>query len=91
MTIAADPERTEDMRVGALDDLANHHAREELSAFLPLLLDEPLVTWALHITLLYSIEKLNLPAPNLTHLRGVDNLDLQAALASLPPRRRKAR
>jgi hypothetical protein len=91
VSIASDLERTECLRVAALDDLVNHRAAEELRGFLPLLLAEPLVTWSLHITLLNAIDELKLPAPDLSRLRAADNLDLQAALAPLLSRRKSAR
>jgi hypothetical protein len=47
----------------------------------PLLRERPAVTWSLHIALLSALAKLRLPWPDVYHLRGVDNLHLQAALA----------
>jgi hypothetical protein len=39
------------------------------------------VTWALHIALIYAVDELGLRCPDVSHLREVDNLDLQRALA----------
>jgi len=48
-----------------------------------LLLEPPVVTWALHITLLESIAELGLPVPDIGRLRGMDNLHVQEAVARL--------
>jgi hypothetical protein len=81
-TLAADPERGEWLRHAAVDDLADLVAGEEITRLIPLLAELPAVTWALHIAILNAIERLGLPRPDLAHLRTVDNLDLQVALAA---------
>ena len=48
-----------------------------------LLLEPPAVTWALHIALLDAIADLGLPTPDIGHLREVDNLHVQEAVARL--------
>jgi hypothetical protein len=80
--LVADPERGENLRHAAVDDLADLGAREEITRLTPLLSEPPAVTWALHIALLGAIERLGLPRPDLAHLWPVDNLDLQVALAA---------
>jgi hypothetical protein len=45
------------------------------------LLEPPEVTWALHLALLDSITDLGLLLPDIQHLRAVDNLHVQAAVA----------
>lgn len=46
-----------------------------------MLQEPPVVTWALHLALLDAIMDLGLPLPNVGHLREVDNLHVQAAVA----------
>lgn len=81
-SIAADPSRSEWLRMHAVDALAEANATNELRALLRHLLEPPPVTWALHTSLLNAASTLNLPLPDLVPLREVDNLDLQSALAA---------
>ena len=41
------------------------------------------MTWALHIALLDASVDLNLPLPEIGHLRNVDNLHVQEAVVSI--------
>src|SRR5262249_57406837 len=52
VSIAADPARTEHLRMVALEALVKHEAVEEVGAFLPLLQQPPLVTRSMHVVLL---------------------------------------
>jgi hypothetical protein len=78
--IAGDHGRREGLRVAAVDHLAGLGAVEEIQQLAGLLREPPTVTWALHIALLYAARKLRLAMGHVEHLRGVDNLDIQAAV-----------
>ncbi len=79
--IAADHGRREGLRDAAVYALTRLGAAEEVGQLVGLLHEPPAVTWALHLALLDAIVKLGLPAPDLEHLREVDNLHVQAAVA----------
>jgi len=81
--IAGDHGRHETLRVAAVDHLADLGATEEVRQLGGLLLEPPAVTWALHIGLLDAIMDLGLPSPALGHLREIDNLHVQAAVARI--------
>jgi HEAT repeat protein len=79
--IAGDHGWREGLRVAAVDHLARLGATEQVGQLAGLLLEPPAVTWALHLALLDAIRELGLPTPDLGHLREVDNLHVQAAVA----------
>jgi hypothetical protein len=77
--VAGDHGWGESLRVAAVNHLAKLGACEEISQLAGLLLEPPEVTWALHIALLEA----GLPRPDIRHLREVDNLHMQVAVAGL--------
>jgi len=81
--IASDHGRREELRVAAVHHLARLGATDEVGQLAGLLLEPPEVTWALHLALLEAITDLGLPRPDLGHLREVDNLHVQAAVARI--------
>src|SRR5262249_9340538 len=81
--IAGDHGRREGLRVAAVHHLAEVRAEEEVGQLAGLLLEPPAVTWALHLALLDAITDFGLPTPDIGHLREVDNLHVQAAVASI--------
>lgn len=79
--VRSDPRDT--VRYEAVHGLTNLNAAKEIRA-LTALLDEPAgVTWAAHSALLDGLRELDLPAPPLTHLSAVDNLDLMRSIVRL--------
>lgn len=83
LSIAADSSRSENLRVAALEDLTRLEAVVEVGQLTALLAGPPVVTWTLHIAVLNAVAELGLTRPDICHLREVDNLHLQAAIASL--------
>jgi hypothetical protein len=81
--VAGDHGWREGLRTAAVYHLTRLGAIEELSQLAGSLLEPPEVTWALHIALLDAAGKFGLARPDITHLRGVDNLHVQEALARL--------
>jgi CBS domain-containing protein len=78
---ATDEAQPEDLRVYAVYALARDaKTAGEVEGLLPLLEREPQVTWALHIALLEAAEAFGF-VPPVEHLREVDYLYLQDALA----------
>jgi hypothetical protein len=67
--------------VYAVRRLAELGGAEQVRQLGGLLLEPPAVTWALHIALLDAIGDLGLPTPDIGHLRQVDNLFVQEAVA----------
>jgi hypothetical protein len=84
--VAADPGRRESLRVAAVGHLDGLGAAEAVSRLSLLLREPPAVTWALHLALLGALTRQRLPVPDVGHLRGVDNLHVQEALARLDVR-----
>jgi hypothetical protein len=81
--IAGDHGCREELRGAAVNHLAELRAAGEIRQLAGLLLEPPEVTWALHIALLDAVADLGLPAPEVGHLRQVDNLDVQMAVAKI--------
>jgi HEAT repeat protein len=79
--IASDDGQWESLRVTAVEELTRLGAAGRLVGLLQLLRQPPAVTWALHIALLEAVDRLGLPKPDVRHLRGVDHLYLQEAVA----------
>jgi HEAT repeat protein len=79
--IAGDHGWREGLRTGAVYDLARLGAVEELSQLTGQLLEPPEVTWSLHIALLGAAADMRLSLPDIGHLRAVDNLHVQEAVA----------
>jgi HEAT repeat protein len=79
--IAGDHGRRESLRVAAVDHLAELGAGEEIQQLAGLLVEPPMVTWGLHVALLDAITNLRLLGPDISHLREVDSLHVQAAVA----------
>ena len=73
--------RRENLRVASVHHLARFGAAEHVGQLAGQLLQPPEVTWALHIALLAAIKDLGLPMPDIGHLRQVDNLFVQEAVA----------
>ncbi|GAB2512514.1 HEAT repeat domain-containing protein [Nocardia heshunensis] len=69
----------ESIRVEAVSLLGDH-----VEPLLPLLLEPPLLTWAVHTGLLYACRNLGQRPPAADALQAVDNLDVAMALAELP-------
>jgi hypothetical protein len=83
--IVGDHGRREGLRVAAVHHLASLGAAEEVGQLAGLLHEPPMVTWALHLALLDAITDLGLPPPDISHLRDVDNLRVQEAVAVIGP------
>jgi hypothetical protein len=81
--LAVDEGQRECLRVTAVEELTRLGAAVAVARLLSLLRQPPAVTWALHIALLEAVLRLELPRPDITHLLEVDNLDVQAAVASV--------
>lgn len=81
LQLAKDTAQRENIRYDAVYGLKRLQARSEILELSYLLTEVPLVTWALHISLLESFVELGLPAPDIGWLFSVDNLDLQIALS----------
>jgi hypothetical protein len=79
--IAGDHGRREELRAAAVHHLAALGAAEQVGQLTGLLLEPPVVTWALHLALLDAITDLGLAMPGIGHLRAIDNLHVKAALA----------
>ncbi|MFE3187472.1 HEAT repeat domain-containing protein [Nocardia sp. NPDC059240] len=71
----------ESVRVEAVRLLGDH-----IEPLLPLLAEPPLLTWAVHTHVLYGCQASGHTPPAANALRGVDNLHMAAALASLADR-----
>jgi hypothetical protein len=82
-TIAGDHGRREGLRTAAVYHLKRLGAAEELRQLAGQLLEPPAVTWALHLSLLQAVVDLGLPVPDIQHLREVDNLYMQEAVARI--------
>jgi len=81
--IAGDHGRREDLRVAAVHDLWRLDAAEEVRQLAGLLREPPEITWALHIALLEAIAEMRIQPPDIRWLRGIDNLDVRAAVARI--------
>jgi hypothetical protein len=79
--IVGDHGRREGLRVTAVHHLAKLGAAEQVGQLACQLLEPPAVTWALHTAMLDAIVELSLPTPDIGHLREVDNLFVQEAVA----------
>lgn len=79
--IAGDHGRREELRVASVHHLAELAATEEMEQLAGQLLEPPAVTWALHIALLNAFTDLNVPLPQIGHLREADNLYVQEVVA----------
>lgn len=71
----------ESIRSAAIGQLRRRKATPQLRALLPLLREEPLVTWSSHWALLEACLASDIEIPNLTELMDVDDLHLQVELA----------
>jgi HEAT repeat protein len=80
-SVRSDPR--EAIRYESLHGLTNLNATKEIRALTPLLDDPPGLTWAAHTALLDGLHELGLPAPPLTHLAAIDNLDLMQTIVQL--------
>lgn len=80
--MAGDHGRREGLRVAAVHHLARLGAAEQVGQLAGQLLEPPAVTWALHTALLDAVVDLGVPLPDIGHLRQVDNLFVQQAVAS---------
>jgi len=79
--MAGDHGRREGLRVAAVHHLARLGAAEQVGQLAGQLLEPPEITWALHLALLGAVGQLGLPTRDIGHLRDVDNLHVQAAVA----------
>ncbi len=80
---ARDDQR-ESIVVGAIEELVTHEdSADALRRLSDLLHREPLVTWAVHVTLLDAYARVGNDAGNIDHLRVVDNVWLATAIAKL--------
>lgn len=79
--IASDIGQRESLRTAAVEHLVNLDAVAEIKGLVTVLTEPPTVTWALHIALLGAIREMDLPRPEIEHLRPVDNLHMQEAIA----------
>lgn len=76
-------DRRECIRTRAVSCLVDLGAVDELDSLMPLLREPPGVSWALHISVLDGLRRLGLPAPELSDLAAVDNLDLVQSVVAL--------
>ena len=67
----------------AVEHLMRQGAAEAVRQLVGLLREPPAVTWALHLALLEAVIDLGLPTSDTGHLRAVDNLHVQEAVARL--------
>jgi HEAT repeat protein len=81
--VAGDHGRRERLRVAAVHHLARLGAVEEVEQLAGLVREPPEVTWALPTVLLESLVNLGLPLPDIGHLREIDNLHVQVAVARI--------
>lgn len=81
--VVLDTARRENHRFEALWQLIKLEATEALVELMPLLSAPPALTWTLHTALLEAAHQFGLTPPNLDHLREVDHLEVQVALAPL--------
>jgi HEAT repeat protein len=77
-------DRCESIAVGAVEELATlQDPVDALSRLSDLLRREPLVTWAMHVTLLDAYARVGIDPGNIEHLRSVDNVWLATAIAKV--------
>lgn len=81
-TLAREDPRAE-IRMRGVAKLKALDARAAIERLVTILVEPPHTNWSLHILLLDAIRELDLPAPDLTHLEGVDDLHLHAAVVQL--------
>jgi hypothetical protein len=79
--VAGDHGYRENLRVAAVDHLGKLKAARVVEQLAGLLREPPSVTWGLHLALLEAITELGRPMPDIRHLREVDSLHVQEALA----------
>ncbi|MDQ8045476.1 MAG: hypothetical protein AAGC46_12165 [Solirubrobacteraceae bacterium] len=76
----------DDLRVGAIDALAELRASAAIERLVPLLEAPPGTTWGVHLALLRAVDSLGLPTPDLSLLEFVDDVHLMAAVLGLQAR-----
>jgi hypothetical protein len=81
--LAADAGASEGMRASAVDHLKRLKARHEVAGLAGLVTRPPAITWELHLAVFEATKELFLPSLSVGHLREVDNLHIQAAVAEL--------
>ncbi len=69
------------VRLESIYQLHNLKAGDAITQLKPILLEPPSNTWSVHIALLDALTDLCIEIPSLEHLRNVDNLYLQEAIA----------
>lgn len=79
-SVAADEEQPESLRLEAVYHLDRLRARRELTALAHLLERPPPCTWAFHVALIEALVRVGV-APRVDHLRAVDHLHVQRAVA----------
>lgn len=77
----AKSDQRESVKSTAIWQLKKREARTHVESLLPLLDDEPLVTWAVHQYVLSACVDLQIPVPHAGRLAGIDDLHLQQNLA----------
>lgn len=83
VSIARNTTSREEIRSTAIWQLERLGATDELIGLLPLLSEEPQVSWSVHLAMLSAIKELKLPVPDLSRFEEVDHLEVQWALGEL--------
>jgi HEAT repeat protein len=81
--LAADAGAREGIRAGAVHHLRRLKARHEVAGLSGLVTRPPAVNWELHLAVFEATKELSLPSLPVGHLREVDNLYIQEAIAEL--------
>ncbi|MBX3149487.1 hypothetical protein KF728_04955 [Candidatus Obscuribacterales bacterium] len=77
----AKTDQRESVKYTAIGQLKKREARQHVESLLPILDDEPLITWSAHQYLLSACLDLQIPVPQAERLAGIDDLHLQESLA----------
>lgn len=76
-------DQRESVRSASIRQLEKRKARQHLQSLIPILFEEPLVTWAAHDHLLGACVNLQIAVPHVERLIEIDDLHLQSSLAQL--------
>jgi hypothetical protein len=81
--LLADRDAPEALRFAAVYALLHARDADAITGHLPLLLEAPRVTWAIHLALLEAARQLSLELPDISILSDVDDLHVQVALSDV--------
>lgn len=79
----AKTDQRESVKSTAISQLKKREARQHVKSLLPILDEQPLVTWSAHQYLLSACVDLQIPVPHPERLAGIDDLHLQENLATV--------